>query len=166
METWKTIEGWGNYEVSSIGVVKNSNTGRLLKPQTDKDGYKRVTLCSPSRTYKCFVHGLVAGAFVGPKPKGMQVRHVDGSKDNNTPLNLIYGTAKDNADDRTAHGNTPNGDRHPRTKASDKSVLFAIDIANTIGLYKAAALIGLSRSALSMIRSGKYRKHLNIGSAI
>ena len=163
---WKQIPGWAKYEVSSFGDVRNAKSGRNLRQQTDKDGYKRVTLCSPARIWKCFVHGLVANAFVGVRPIGMQVRHIDGSRDNNTPANLVYGTAKDNADDRTSHGNTPNGDKHPRTKASDASVLHALELAKSIGLYKAAESIGISGPALSMIRSGGYRKHLNLKGAI
>jgi hypothetical protein len=50
------------------------------------------------------VHALVAAAFLGPRPEGMQVRHGDGSKDNNHLSNLCYGTASDNVRDSIAHG--------------------------------------------------------------
>lgn len=32
MEIWKTIDGYPNYEISSIGRVKNKKTNKILKP--------------------------------------------------------------------------------------------------------------------------------------
>ena len=45
------------------------------------------------------VASLVAFAFIGPRPDGNVVRHLDGNKDNNRADNLAYGTHQDNADD-------------------------------------------------------------------
>ena len=33
-EVWRAIDGYLNYEVSSHGRVRNSNTGRILKTLT------------------------------------------------------------------------------------------------------------------------------------
>jgi len=48
-----------------------------------------------------FVHRLVLLAFIGPSD--LQVRHLDGNPTNNNLSNLLYGTAKENAEDREFH---------------------------------------------------------------
>jgi hypothetical protein len=127
---WKAIPGYeGMYEVSDEGEVRTlerewvsgMNTRRMVKPglkkQTkDKDGYPRVTLCLKGKKARKRVHQLVTEAFIGPQPKGMQVRHLDHSCDNNRLDNLCYGTAKENAADR--HANPAYV--HPRGMAGKK----------------------------------------------
>jgi hypothetical protein len=44
-----------------------------------------------------YVHVLVAGAFLGPCPAGMEIDHSDSDKSNNTATNLAYMTHLDNA---------------------------------------------------------------------
>ena len=45
------------------------------------------------------VHVLVAQAFLGSRPEGMHVCHIDGDKTNNNLSNLKYGTPKENWQD-------------------------------------------------------------------
>lgn len=50
------------------------------------------------------VHQVVAEAFHGPRPAGMETRHRDGDVLNNRSDNLVYGTHGDNMDDAVRHG--------------------------------------------------------------
>lgn len=50
------------------------------------------------------IHVLVALAFHGPRPDGMEVRHLDGVRTNNRPENLSWGTHAENMQDAIAHG--------------------------------------------------------------
>jgi phage FluMu protein Com len=50
------------------------------------------------------VHWLVARAFLGPRPDGMEIRHLDGDYQNCTASNLLYGTKSENALDAVQHG--------------------------------------------------------------
>ena len=50
------------------------------------------------------VHQLVAAAFLGPCPPGMEVRHANGQKDDNRLENLSYGTHQENMQDAIAAG--------------------------------------------------------------
>jgi hypothetical protein len=129
-EDWKPIPGYeGLYEVSDLGEVRTlerewiSGRGvrRIVKPgiknkTKDKDGYYRVTLCKSGKKTRKHVHQLVAEAFIGPKPEGLQVRHLDHSRTNNRLNNLKYGTAKENSADR--HRNPTY--THPRGMAGKK----------------------------------------------
>ena len=66
-EVFADIPGYeGYYQVSNYGRVKNSKTGKILKPYLTR-GYLRVSLYNESgRKYK-LVHRLVAEAFL-PNP--------------------------------------------------------------------------------------------------
>ena len=54
-----------------------------------------------------FAHRLVARAFLGPCPDGMEVLHRDGDGSNARLSNLRYGTHADNGADMVRHGRTP-----------------------------------------------------------
>lgn len=50
------------------------------------------------------VHQLVALAFIGPRLKGQQVRHLNGVKLDPRAVNLAYGTQADNERDKFSYG--------------------------------------------------------------
>lgn len=59
-----------------------------------------------ARSYK--VHQLVLEAFDGVCPPGLECRHLDGNRFNNSwPDNLEWGTSSQNNLDRTKHGTNP-----------------------------------------------------------
>lgn len=64
---------------------------------------------------------LVLEAFVGPRPRGMQVCHRDDDQSNNRRENLRWDTPKANCADRDRNGKTHSGERHhfARLTASD-----------------------------------------------
>jgi len=60
-ELWKQIPGYEKYEVSNIGSVRSTITGKI-KPQYKKpNGYLIVNL---NHSKKCHVHRLVGFAFI------------------------------------------------------------------------------------------------------
>ena len=104
-ECWRPVVGYeGKYEVSSKGRVRSfvrNKKGHLLKPGLTSVGYPSVAL---GRGNTRLVHCLVAEAFLGVCPEGQEVRHLDGSRSNNNPNNLKYGTRADNVRDAKKHG--------------------------------------------------------------
>jgi hypothetical protein len=92
-ETWKIIEGFPNYEVSSYGNVKNTKTGRVRSSKTKDDrGYTRVALLHNQKRKNVKVHILVAQAFLPNLSEKDCVNHIDKNKENNHVNNLRYVT--------------------------------------------------------------------------
>jgi hypothetical protein len=120
VERWLPVVGYeGLYEISSLGRVKrlgrtNSQGMRLqgrLKTLTPVAGpdrkvtpYLRVGLTRDGSQTTVTVHSQVALAFIGPRPEGMVVRHLDGNCLNNALSNITYGTYSENNSDTVKHG--------------------------------------------------------------
>lgn len=99
----KWIAGFeGLYAVTESGHVWSERTHRWLRPGAGKKhGYLTVAL---GRGNTRHVHRLVANAFLGPTPIGMEVRHKDGDRANPHVNNLEFGTRSDNNYDAVRHG--------------------------------------------------------------
>lgn len=103
-EVWLPVPGSdGVYEVSSLGRVRRSvggsnrtYPGRIVKSSDHRSGYKYVRINFGGKKHSCRIHTLVALAFLGPKPEGLQVNHKDGVKSNNSVTNLEYMTCSEN----------------------------------------------------------------------
>lgn len=94
MENWKNVVGYeGLYEVSDQGNVRNSVTGRVLKPKHDRWGYLRVNLYKDRRQKSHLIHRLVARAFIQNPENYPQVNHKDEDKENNAVENIEWCTA-------------------------------------------------------------------------
>ena len=112
-ENWKPVLGYeGAYVVSNLGNVRSLDRlcegrdgrleihwGKTLKPQTLYNGYKEVYLSDRANKGKRkhrTVHSLVAEAFLGERPPGTDIMHLDGNRANNQASNLQYGTRSEN----------------------------------------------------------------------
>lgn len=107
-EEWRAIPGFPEYEVSALGRVRSTDRiinyangrrvhakQRILKP-TKSSGYYSVNLSRKNKPMSVKVHILVAAAFIGENPGGMDVRHKNGKRIDNRADNLEYGTRSEN----------------------------------------------------------------------
>lgn len=100
-EEWRRVPSCEprNIEVSNLGRVRNGDTGRLFsdKPTIGRDeGYKVIPWAKNGKPSSRYVHHLVAEAWLGPRPEGAEINHIDGNKHNNRADNLEYCTHSQN----------------------------------------------------------------------
>ena len=91
-EEWRSIDGYINYHVSNIGRVRNSDTGRILKPRIrgKNHDYQAVALYKDGKQNNCSIHRLVAIEFIPNLENKPQVDHIDMDKFNNSVNNLRW----------------------------------------------------------------------------
>jgi len=87
-ELWVGFEDFPNYEVSNYGRVVNIRTGRDLRPSVDFNGFHHVALYHKGLRTDVMVHRLVAKAFFLNYQDGLEVKHINEDRNENTVLNL------------------------------------------------------------------------------
>lgn len=139
-EEWRPVRGWADlYEVSSLGNVRSLDRermvegrrgvlylrryrGRILKQSRNKGGYPSIGLHRDGVQTTKDVHPLVAEAFHGPCPEGMEVAHLDGDRTNNRIGNLAFKTHAENEADKRQHGTHASGERHGAAKLTEDQI--------------------------------------------
>lgn len=167
MIIWKTIDRFPNYEVSNEGTVRRKTGGRgavagkELKWHTNtSSGYPDVRFTVDRKQTAIPVHRLVANAFLGDRPDGLQIRHLDGNKLNNHVDNLCYGTAKENAQDRVLHGNSFKGTKNPKNKLTVRQVNYIRYLQPSVHAWAVAEFFGINESTVYRIWNRKYWSHV------
>ncbi len=175
---YRELEKYPGYRVGSDGSVwtclvrkkMRGQTGgtkcfigtdwKLLKPNfCATGGYRRVSIRGKSKK----VHTLVLEAFVGPRPPGMECRHLDGNPQNAARENLVWGTPKENTRDHFRHGTHVDnrGEKSAHAKLTAEQVSeIRILCAGGIAQKEIRQRFGLSKSCVSKIVSGKAWKNL------
>ena len=85
------------YRINNLGEVF-SKTGKKLKVDVDKQGYYRVSIRTDKGCRAFMIHRLVAFQKYGNKiyNKGIEVRHLNNNKIDNSYDNIAIGNHKDN----------------------------------------------------------------------
>lgn len=96
LEEWRTVPGHPTLEASSLGRVRRQGRGRNLKPYPNSCGYLRIKIRQGGVFTNKTVASIVAETFIGPRPQGFTINHIDGVKANNSSTNLEYVTMDDN----------------------------------------------------------------------
>jgi hypothetical protein len=114
-ERWLPVVGFEtHYEISSEGRVRSiprlvpgGTKGRVLKQRMGSGSLRHpyVTLSRNGKPTTKRIHHMVAEAFIGPRPSGLDVLHWDDVPTNNRLSNLRYGDPSENAYDCIRNGN-------------------------------------------------------------
>jgi hypothetical protein len=169
-ENWRAVPGYeGRYEVSDHGRVRSLDreivrrsgarywhVGRVLIAGANLDGYPMAQL----EGKRFGVHVLVAAAFIGPRPEGMQVNHKNGVKTDNRPPNLEYVTASENVKHAFATGlaTAARGEANGKARLTAGEAAYAKRAPGTNA--EVAAELGVSRCTVDAIRKGRNWRHL------
>jgi hypothetical protein len=115
-EWWAPVPDRDGYEVSNLGRVRSLDRvvtqrhgrrqrakGVLLKANSDGSGYPTVNRAGPNRG-RVRVHILVAHAFLGECPNGLEVCHYRDIKSDNRLCELRYDTHIANLRDAVRNG--------------------------------------------------------------
>jgi len=134
-----------------------------LFESTGDTGYTFVSLVGESGGRSRNVHTLICAAFHGQKPSPTnEVRHLDGSKTNNLPGNLAWGTPAENEADKRRHGTASIGSKHGAAKLTEEAVAI-LRVAIPNGLWNAvdaASVFGVDQSVIRAAVAGKTWKHV------
>lgn len=104
MEVWKDC--YGCFQISTMGRIRNAQTGTILQQQENKKGYAEVHIVSAT-SKKIRIHRAVAEAFI-PNPENKpQVNHKNGNKKDNRVENLEWCTAEENVQHALKSGLRP-----------------------------------------------------------
>jgi len=125
-ERWRAVVGYqGLYSVSNRARVRRDKSGagatvgRILNA-VPIGPYLHVTLYNGKRKLTKKVHALVAAAFIGPRPQGMLINHIDTVRTNNVPRNLEYLTPAGNIAHMFKLGRAATGDRSGARRNPDR----------------------------------------------
>lgn len=165
--SWKQLKNNSYYSINEEGVVKRNaykrvdKLGRItqikemiLKQYIDKDGYKRVTICTGYEKPKyCLVHRLLAEAFI-PNPNNYPIIN---HKDENTLNNKL-----DNLEWCTVSYNNNYGGRQERVRktqgrkiiGTNEEETLIFNSANEASIY----ITGKKTSNISECANGKYKQ--------
>lgn len=153
-ETWCDIPGFSGYQASDAGRIRSTDRmledrlgrkrfkkGVMLRPAPSASGHLSVVLGRKVGTKS--VHTLVLSTFVGPRPKGLDILHLNHNPGDNRVSNLKYGTRTENLNHDYATG--------ARRRSFPVEVVFpcgkVIYFKNTT---RASEALGLGQPAVSL----------------
>jgi hypothetical protein len=171
-EIWKDIPGYeGKYQASTEGRIRSLDRnidcysaltrtkytrfykGRVLQPGgNNKDGHYSVVLKHGAASV--LVHYLVLKTFVGERPPGMDIRHLNGDPKDNRLCNLRYGTRTENILDVYRVGG-----RWRKLTSTDVQDI-RIQLTKGVRVKDIAEKYGCSVTSISRIKKGRTFKWL------
>ncbi len=169
-EEWRAIPDWEEwYSASSFGRIRRdmaasgATVNQIIKP-CFSNGYLHVGL--HRNNYQCTVrvHKLIAITFIGPRPTGLTINHIDGNKTNNHIANLEYVTQQRQIQHAFEIGLISQvGEHNNGSKLTDDVVIKArTEYANgLVSQRELSVRYGVSLSVMRRALRGKTWKHLD-----
>jgi hypothetical protein len=164
-EQWLGLVAHPGYDVSSRGRLRSYRAAwrnprlagepRMVSAKLIKrTGYLMYSFSNNGRYTPRVVHAVVLEAFVGPRPDGMECRHLDDNRTNNSVENLCWGTRQENVNDRIRHGN------YARKLTKEDIPVIRERLASGMKQKDVAKIHGVSQAQISEIATGKNWAHV------
>lgn len=171
-EIWCDIPGFeGAYQISDLGRVRSLDRlirypdnhlqcvcGRVLRLSRQSSGHYKVSL---GRKNWKLIHALVMLTFVGPYPKRLEIRHLNGIPGDNRLVNLEYTTRSRNVLDVKWHGGRTDRRLTPQDVLNIKRRLASVPSLWGTGSALAKEY-GVSPVTISNIRHGQRHKDVTL----
>lgn len=168
MNKWIPVQGFKGYYATEEGEIgsewRPTRTGRhngfpirKLAQRPNLHGYMTVKVMGKGIT----VHRMVTAAFLGIRPRNLQVCHNDGNKQNNHISNLRYDTKTSNEGDKIRHGHSTSGEANNTTKLTSQQVFEIRRAARVLGAGSDLSQVDMARyfnvspSTISLILKNK-----------
>ncbi len=152
MEIWKNINGYDDYQVSSMGRFKSLKYGkeRILKPTKDGSGYLKVGLSKDGKVKEHLAHRIVAEAFLNNPYNLSEVNHKNEDKSDNRVENLEWCDHKYNMNYGT--GRQRFSMKHKNGKTSKKVFQYTLAgefVAEYPSVHEVERQLGYSQGNIS-----------------
>lgn len=125
MSEIRAVAAFPDYGVDALGNVYSRKSGeyRRLRPSRTPFGYVSLSLYEKGKRHMRMAHRLVAEAFIGPCPPGLEVAHCNGDPADNRVENLRYDTRSGNLADRAKHGTEQRGESNPSVRLGKQDII-------------------------------------------
>ncbi len=148
---------WHGYTVFENGTILNKD-GTVKNYFDNGKGYLCSTFVYEGKTVCHGIHVVVALAFLGPRPDGHEVDHIDNNRQNNHISNLRWISASENNKKSYEVGNrNASGKNNANAKYSTeqlKNVYSCLRSGMSYG--KVVAKTGVNKGTVAKIAQGKH----------
>lgn len=154
----KQIPGFGEHYAGEDGLVyrfKKNGFKQIAVGKSKKSPYLNVTLSIKGKNVRRNIHKLVLLAYKGPRPNGLEARHLDGDVNNNKPNNLCWGTRAENVNDKKIHGTIPKGERNGRAILTIGQVNEIKELKGKVPAIVLAKKFNVAATTISAIHVGR-----------
>jgi hypothetical protein len=109
MELWKAVEGFDNYQISSLGNVRGihfKDNNKYLKHHLGLRGYYTINLYKDKKQYTIPIHRLLGIAFI-PNPDNLpEIDHINRDRKDNRLQNLRWVSHQENNINKELHSSS------------------------------------------------------------
>lgn len=159
-EVWKEMVDCGLYYISNTGRIFSSISDRLISKTPTSRGINRVIVRIDGRSLVRNSHSIVAEAFLGPRPKGFFVYHIDGDRSNDAASNLEYRANSERSGAKKAEGNSKRSKIKRKLTQDQVSKIRELSVSKELTGREIANLFGVTPSYVYLIKNGLRRKGL------